>query len=41
LVLTGPAVIRVGLAALLIGMIAALAPAWQMARLDPAQVFRG
>jgi len=41
LVLTGQAVIRVGLAALLIGVIAALAPAWQMARLDPASVFRG
>jgi ABC-type antimicrobial peptide transport system permease subunit len=41
LVLTGQAVIRVGLAALLIGVIAALAPAWQMARLDPARVFRG
>ncbi len=41
LVLTGQAVIRVGLAALLIGVISALAPAWHMARLDPAQVFRG
>jgi ABC-type antimicrobial peptide transport system permease subunit len=41
LVLTGQAVLRVGLAALLIGVIAALAPAWQMARLDPARVFRG
>jgi len=41
LALTGQAVIRVGLAALLIGVIAALAPAWQMARLDPARVFRG
>lgn len=41
LVLTGQAVLRVGLAALLIGVIAAMAPAWQIARLDPAQVFRG
>ncbi|HXV43514.1 MAG TPA: ABC transporter permease [Anaerolineae bacterium] len=41
LVLTSQAVLRVGLAALLIGVIAALAPAWQMARLDPARVFRG
>ncbi|MCL4294516.1 MAG: ABC transporter permease [Anaerolineae bacterium] len=41
LVLTGQAVIRVGLAALLIGVIAALTPAWQMAHLDPARVFRG
>ncbi|MCQ3977461.1 MAG: hypothetical protein DPW09_28870 [Anaerolineae bacterium] len=40
-VLTPAAVIRVGLASLLIGVVAALAPAWQIARLDPARVFRG
>lgn len=40
-VLTPAAITRVGLAALLIGVAAALAPAWQIARLDPAQVFRG
>jgi putative ABC transport system permease protein len=41
LVLTPAAVTRVGLASLLIGIAAALAPAWQIARLDPARVFRG
>ena len=40
-VLTPVAVTRVGLASLLIGVAAALAPAWQIAQLDPAQVFRG
>lgn len=40
-VLTPAAITRVGLAALLIGVAAALAPAWQIARLNPAQVFRG
>lgn len=38
--LTQAALIRVALASLVIGVIAALVPAWQMARLDPAQVFR-
>jgi putative ABC transport system permease protein len=40
-VLTPAAVSRVGLAALFIGVIAAVAPAWQIAQLDPARVFRG
>ena len=35
------AMVRVLLASLFIGAIASLIPAWQMARLDPAQVFRG
>lgn len=39
--LTQMGVSRVVLAALVIGVLAALAPAWQIARLDPAQVFRG
>ncbi len=39
--LTQAGVARVLLASLLMGTIAALAPAWQLARLDPAQVFRG
>ncbi|MBE7555568.1 MAG: FtsX-like permease family protein [Anaerolineales bacterium] len=39
--LTPAAITRVGLASLLIGVAAALAPAWKIARLDPAQVFRG
>lgn len=41
LVLTGASLLRVGLAALTIGVVAVLAPAWQVARLDPARVFRG
>jgi putative ABC transport system permease protein len=41
LVLTQAALARVLLASLFIGAIAALIPAWQVARLDPAQVFRG
>ena len=41
LALTGVGVTRVVLASLFIGVIAALAPAWQMAQLDPARVFRG
>lgn len=39
--LTRAGVVRVLTAALGIGVVAALAPAWQIARLDPAQVFRG
>jgi len=39
--LTRDGISRVLLASLAIGAIAALAPAWQVARLDPAQVFRG
>jgi putative ABC transport system permease protein len=39
--LTQGGVTRVLLASLAIGVVAALAPAWQVARLDPAQVFRG
>lgn len=38
--LTQTALLRVSVASLVIGVIAALVPAWQMARLDPAQVFR-
>jgi len=41
LILTQTGVTRVLLASLIIGVAAALAPAWQLARLDPAQVFRG
>jgi putative ABC transport system permease protein len=41
LMLTPAAVTRVGLASLFIGVIAALAPAWQIAQLDPVRVFRG
>lgn len=41
LALTPASILRVWLASLLIGIVAALAPAWQVARLDPAQVFRG
>jgi putative ABC transport system permease protein len=41
LTLTPTAMVRVLLASLFIGAIASLIPAWQMARLDPAQVFRG
>jgi putative ABC transport system permease protein len=41
LTLTRGALTRVFLASLFIGAIAALVPAWQVARLDPAQVFRG
>lgn len=39
--LTQMGVTRVLVASLVIGVIAALVPAWQLARLDPAQVFRG
>jgi putative ABC transport system permease protein len=39
--LTPSGVIRVLLSSLAIGIVAALAPAWQISRLDPAQVFRG
>jgi putative ABC transport system permease protein len=39
--LTQTGVTRVFVATLIIGVAAALAPAWQLARLDPAQVFRG
>jgi putative ABC transport system permease protein len=39
--LTRAGITRVLLASLAIGVVAALAPAWQVARLDPAQVFRG
>ncbi|MCG3212529.1 MAG: putative ABC transporter permease [Anaerolineae bacterium] len=41
LALAWPSVLRVLLATLLIGTISALIPARQVARLDPAQVFRG
>jgi putative ABC transport system permease protein len=41
LILTGAGVTRVLVASLLIGVVAALAPARQVAGLDPAQVFRG
>lgn len=39
--LTQTGLTRVLFFVLLIGIVAALAPAWQIARLDPAQVFRG
>lgn len=39
--LTASGVTRVLLSSLIIGIVAALAPAWQLSRLDPAQVFRG
>jgi putative ABC transport system permease protein len=41
MLLTQTGMTRVLLASLAIGAVAALAPAWQIARLDPAQVFRG
>ncbi len=41
LTLTQAAMVRVLAASLVIGIIAALIPAWQVARLDPAQVLRG
>ena len=41
LALTQTGVSRVLLASLVIGVVAALTPTWQLARLDPAQVFRG
>jgi putative ABC transport system permease protein len=41
LTLTPAALTRVLLASAFIGTVAALVPAWQVARLDPAQVFRG
>jgi putative ABC transport system permease protein len=41
LLLTQTGVIRVLVSAFIIGVAAALAPAWQLARLDPVQVFRG
>jgi putative ABC transport system permease protein len=40
LTLTQTGVTRVLISALIIGIIAALTPAWQLSRLDPAQVFR-
>lgn len=39
--LTQNGILQVLVASLLIGTIAALVPAWQISRLDPAQVFRG
>lgn len=39
--LTQTGVTRVVVASLVIGVLAALMPAWQLARLDPARVFRG
>jgi len=39
--LTQTGVTRVLVASLVIGIVAALVPAWQLARLDPARVFRG
>jgi ABC-type antimicrobial peptide transport system permease subunit len=39
--LTQAGLLRVILASLVIGVAAALIPAWQVARLDPAEVFRG
>jgi ABC-type antimicrobial peptide transport system permease subunit len=41
LILTLGSTMRVFIASLLIGIAGALIPAWQLARLDPAQVFRG
>jgi ABC-type antimicrobial peptide transport system permease subunit len=41
LALTRTGVMRVLIASLVIGIVSALVPAWQLARLDPAQVFRG
>ncbi len=41
LALTQVGVSRVLATSLLIGTVSALVPAWQLARLDPAQVFRG
>lgn len=41
LALTSKGITQVVTATLIIGVVAALAPAWQIARLDPAQVFRG
>lgn len=40
LALTRTGITRVLISTLIIGVAAALAPAWQLARLDPAQVFR-
>ncbi len=39
--LTASGIMRVLVFSLIIGIAAALAPAWQLSRLDPAQVFRG
>jgi putative ABC transport system permease protein len=39
--LTATGITRVLAYSLVIGIVAALAPAWQLSRLDPAQVFRG
>ncbi|HET6444246.1 MAG TPA: ABC transporter permease [candidate division Zixibacteria bacterium] len=39
--LTSTGLIRVLTLSVIIGILAALAPAWQLSRLDPAQVFRG
>ncbi len=41
LALTSESMMRVFLASLFIGVIAAMVPTWQVARLDPAQVFKG
>jgi putative ABC transport system permease protein len=41
LALTQTGVSKVLLASLVIGVVAALTPTWQLSRLDPAQVFRG
>jgi putative ABC transport system permease protein len=41
MILTPASIIRVLISSLLIGIAGALIPAWQLARLDPAQVFRG
>jgi putative ABC transport system permease protein len=40
LALTGQSIVRVLVASLVIGVVAVSIPTWQMARLDPAQVFR-
>jgi putative ABC transport system permease protein len=41
LILTLASTMRVFIASLLIGIAGALMPAWQLARVDPARVFRG
>jgi putative ABC transport system permease protein len=41
LALTQASLTKIMIAALVIGVLAALTPAWQLAQLDPAQVFRG
>ena len=40
LALTAPSIVRVLVASLVIGVVAVSIPTWQIARLDPAQVFR-